>query len=116
MVLTLLYITLIIFKLIHANPEKHQRNEYNHGCQRRRGRGPVGRQQAAAELEEDAWPRRTTRRLTLATRFCFLKKLSGVRKLTTFYFAKNDHRWVTFISLKTINGATSILNIDLDEK
>ena len=47
---------------------------------------------------------------------CFLKKLSGVRKLTTFYFAKNDHRWVTFIPLKTINGATSILNIDLDEK
>ena len=36
--------------------------------------------------------------------FCFLKKLSGVRKLTTFYFAKNDHRWVTFISLKTINS------------
>ena len=22
--------------------------------------------------------------------------------LTTFYFARNDHRWVTFISLKTI--------------
>ena len=33
---------------------------------------------------------------------CFLKKLSGVRMLTTFYLAKNDHRWVTFISLKTI--------------
>ena len=25
--------------------------------------------------------------------------------MTTFYFAKNDHRWVTFISLKTIVGA-----------
>ena len=37
--------------------------------------------------------------------FCFLKKLSGVRKLTTFYLAaKNDHRLVTFISLKTINS------------
>ena len=35
---------------------------------------------------------------------CFLKKLSGVRKLTTFYPAENDHRWVTFISLKTINS------------
>ena len=32
------------------------------------------------------------------------EKLSGVRKLTTFYLAKNDHRWVTFISLKTINS------------
>ena len=38
--------------------------------------------------------------------FCFLKKLSGVRKLTTFYLAKNDHRWVTCISLKTINIRT----------
>ena len=35
--------------------------------------------------------------------FCFLKRFSEVRKLTTFYLAKNDHRWVTFISLKTIN-------------
>ena len=34
----------------------------------------------------------------------FLKKLSDVRKLTTFYLAENDHRWVTFISLKTINS------------
>ena len=32
--------------------------------------------------------------------FCFLKNLSGVRMLTTFYLAKNDHRWVIFISLK----------------
>ena len=32
--------------------------------------------------------------------FCFLKKMSEVRKLTTFYLTKNDHRWVTFISLK----------------
>ena len=36
--------------------------------------------------------------------FCFLKKMSGVRKLTTFYCAKNDHRWATFIPLKTINS------------
>ena len=28
---------------------------------------------------------------------CFLKKLSGVRMLTTCYLAKNDHRWVTFV-------------------
>lgn len=36
-------------------------------------------------------------------RFLLLKILSGVRKLTTFYLAKNDHRWVTFIYSKTIN-------------
>ena len=36
--------------------------------------------------------------------FCFLKKLSGVRTLTMFCLAKNDHRWVTFIFLKTINS------------
>ena len=34
--------------------------------------------------------------------FCFLKKLSEMRMLTTFYVAKNDHRRVTFICLKTI--------------
>ena len=34
--------------------------------------------------------------------FCFLKNLSEVRMLTTFYSAKNDHRWVTCIPLKTI--------------
>ena len=39
--------------------------------------------------------------------FCFLKKLSEVRMLTTFYFGKDDHRWVTFISLKTINAQVS---------
>ena len=33
---------------------------------------------------------------------CFLKKLSGVRKLPTFYPTKNDHRLVTFIFAKTI--------------
>ena len=33
-----------------------------------------------------------------------LKKMSGVRKLTTFFCAKNDHRWVTFVFLKTINS------------
>ena len=38
---------------------------------------------------------------------CFLKKLIGVRKLTTFYVAKNDHRWVTFISLETITLASA---------
>ena len=39
------------------------------------------------------------------SRFLLFEKLSGVRTLTTFYLAKNDHRWgwVTFISLKTIN-------------
>ena len=35
--------------------------------------------------------------------FCFSKKWSGVRMLTTFYLVKNDHRWVTYISLKTIH-------------
>ena len=45
----------------------------------------------------------TSTRTSLAGHhFCFLKKLSGVRTLTTFYIAENDHRWVTFISLKTI--------------
>ena len=34
--------------------------------------------------------------------FCFLNNLSELRILTTFYSAKNDHRWVTFIFLKTI--------------
>ena len=29
---------------------------------------------------------------------CFLENLSGVRMLTTFYLAKNDHRWVIFTS------------------
>ena len=35
---------------------------------------------------------------------CFLTNLSEVRMLTTFYLAKTDRRWVTFISLKTIEG------------
>lgn len=35
-----------------------------------------------------------------------LKILSGMWKLTTFYLTKNDHWWVTFISLKTINIRT----------
>ena len=34
--------------------------------------------------------------------FCFLNNLSELRILTTFYFAKHDHRWVNFITLKTI--------------
>ena len=38
--------------------------------------------------------------------FCFLEKLSEMRKLTTFYLAKNDHRWVTIISLKTITDGS----------
>ena len=48
--------------------------------------------------------RRVITRL-LRTLFCILKKMSGLRKLPTFYFAKNDHRWVTFICLKTINAS-----------
>jgi hypothetical protein len=34
--------------------------------------------------------------------FLLFEKLSGVRTLATFYLAKNDHRWVTFVPLKTI--------------
>ena len=45
--------------------------------------------------------------LRLRRQKLLLEKLSGVRKLTTFYFAKNDHRWVTFILLKTINSDPS---------
>ena len=37
--------------------------------------------------------------------FCFLKKLSEVRMLTTLYLAKNDHQWGIFISLKMIKPA-----------
>ena len=33
--------------------------------------------------------------------FLLFEKLSEVRMLTTFYLAKNDHRWVTFLFLKT---------------
>ena len=43
--------------------------------------------------------------LSSFARKLLFEKLSGVRKLTAFYLAKNDHRWVTFISLKTINSA-----------
>ena len=42
----------------------------------------------------------------LAAKVLF-EKLSEVRKLTTLYLAKIDHRWVTFISLKTINSEGS---------
>ena len=38
---------------------------------------------------------------------CFLKNLSGLRILTTFYLAENDHRWVPFISSKTITLASA---------
>ena len=34
------------------------------------------------------------------------EKLSEVRTLTTFYLAKNDHRWVIFVSLKTIKDTS----------
>ena len=37
--------------------------------------------------------------------FCFLNNLSELRILTTFYLTKTDHRWVIFISLKTIKPA-----------
>ena len=36
--------------------------------------------------------------------FCFLNNLSELRILITFHYAKNDHRWVTKISLKTITA------------
>ena len=39
---------------------------------------------------------RTARRLR-EEKNCFLKNLSGLRKLTTFYLTKNYHRWVTFL-------------------
>ena len=32
--------------------------------------------------------------------FCFLNNLSGLRIVTTFYLAKNDHQWVSFIYLE----------------
>ena len=44
-----------------------------------------------------------------------LKKLSEVRKLTTFYAAKNDHRWVTYIFLKTINAQVSHRLLTLED-
>ena len=37
-----------------------------------------------------------------------LKNLSEVRMLAPFYLAKNDHRWVSSISLKTINAQVSL--------
>ena len=43
------------------------------------------------------------RRAPPAVHFLLFETLSEVRKLTTFYLAKNDHRWVTFISLKTMS-------------
>ena len=46
------------------------------------------------------------------TIFCFLKILSEVRILTTFYLAKNDHRWVTFIMLAV---SDSSLGVDLSK-
>ena len=52
---------------------------------------PVGTPQLTAELS------------------CFLNNLSELRNLTTFYLAKNDHRWVifmiSFISLKAPHEA-----------
>ena len=52
-------------------------------------------------------PKRGPRRV--ATLFCFLKKLSEVRMLTTFCLAKNDHRWVTFISFKNDKKPSGLL-------
>ena len=31
--------------------------------------------------------------------------------LTTFYFVKNDHRWVTFIFLKTIHACSKAFDV-----
>ena len=53
-------------------------------------------------MRAEVWDRGSCLALVL---FCFLKNLSGMRMLTTFHVAKNDHRWVTFISLKTINAS-----------
>ena len=44
----------------------------------------------------------------LSRLFCSLNNLSELRILTTFYFAKNDHQWVIFISLKTIKAAAGL--------
>ena len=41
--------------------------------------------------------------LHFPTNFCFLKNLSEVRMLTTFYHTKNDHRWVTFTIVSQLN-------------
>ena len=35
--------------------------------------------------------------------------------MTTFYLAKNDHRWITFISLKTINSRAEVSDLTLSE-
>ena len=37
--------------------------------------------------------------------FLLFEKFSGVRILTTFYTAKNDHQWVILIFLRTIKPA-----------
>ena len=46
----------------------------------------------------------STRNPAAAGQKLLFEKLSGVRKFTTFFLTKNDHRCVTFISLKTINS------------
>ena len=38
----------------------------------------------------------------ICSELCFLNNLSELQILTTLYLAKNDHQWVTLISLKTI--------------
>ena len=43
-----------------------------------------------------------------AALFCFLKTLSEVRMLTTFYIAKSDHRRVSSISLKRSSARASV--------
>ena len=59
----------------------------------------------AVALAKTAWEEVTTFvRLFL----CFLKKLSGVRMLTTFYAAKNDHRWVSFYFSKNDQASRTL--------
>ena len=46
--------------------------------------------------------------------FLPFEKMSEVRKLTRFLLAKNDHRWVTSISLKTASRAANETQADQD--
>ena len=45
---------------------------------------------------------------TCRTFCCFLKNLSELRMLTTFYVAKNDHQWVDFVSKNTCSAAAAL--------
>ena len=77
-------------------------------CQHRRGGGCCGELGDLCRVKPPEDPGMTGAENDRSDRprleNCFLKKLTGVRKLTTFYLAKSDHRWVKFISLKTINS------------